>query len=55
MAENGYMRGIINIIIGVVFIILSLTGNAHDANHPIKWWVIGLIFIVLGFFRLARQ
>lgn len=51
------MRGIINIIIGVIFIIGGLTGKlalVGTHNGP-ALAVVGVILILLGVFRVVRQ
>ena len=51
------MRGIINIIIGIVFIIGGLTGNlALRGTHSGPGLaVVGGVLVLLGIFRMARS
>lgn len=50
------MRGIINIIIGIVFVIGGLTGNMalRGTNSGGLLAVVGVGLIILGIFRMAK-
>jgi hypothetical protein len=50
------MRGIINIIIGVVFVIGGLTGGLalRGTNSGVGIAIVGGVLIVIGLFRLTR-
>ena len=51
------MRGIINIIIGVVFIIGGLSGTmvVRGTSSSAGIIAIGAVLVLLGVFRLARS
>ena len=51
------MRGIINIIIGVIFIIGGLTGTLHlrGTNSSGGIAILGGVLVLIGIFRLARS
>lgn len=51
------MRGIINIIIGIIFIVGGLSGKlvllgTHSGGALA---VLGVVLLVLGFFRMANR
>ena len=50
------MRGIVNIIIGVVFVIGGLTGNLslRGTHSGTGLAVVGGFLILLGIFRMTR-
>ncbi len=51
------MRGIINIVIGVAFIVGGLSGGLvlRGTSSGVGLAVIGLIFVGLGVFRLVSR
>jgi hypothetical protein len=50
------MRGIINIVIGLIFIIGGLTGgmSLRGTHSGSGLAVVGVILVALGLFRLTR-
>jgi hypothetical protein len=51
------MRGIVNIIIGIVFIIGGLTGQLSlvGTHSGPALAVVGVILIIIGVFRMVRS